>query len=216
MPVFLVTAGPTREYIDPLRFISNASSGKMGYAIAGEAAALGCRTMLVSGPVEIEKPEKTHIVRVTSALEMGRAVKKLLKRSDIFISSAAVADYRPSSVKHRKIKRLKKRISLDLVANPDILKEASKHKGRRVCVGFALETDNVLGNARKKLKTKNVDVIVANTADSVGSERSTVWLIGKDLKAVKIAGRTKKMVAKRIVNEAFGIWKSRKAGKAVR
>jgi phosphopantothenoylcysteine decarboxylase / phosphopantothenate---cysteine ligase len=165
----LVTAGPTREEIDPVRFISNRSSGKMGYAIARAARRRGAEVTLVSGPTGLDKPLGVTMVSVGSACEMREAVIAQAEKSTIVIKAAAVADYRPAARAGMKIKKGSAPEILELVRNPDILEELGKVKGERFLVGFAAETDNLLKNARKKLKAKNLDMLVANDVSQAGA-----------------------------------------------
>lgn len=160
----VITAGPTREYIDPVRFISNPSTGKMGVAIASCALWRGARVELVLGPCETPPPPGASVTRVTTALEMLEACRSLLPSSDAVIKAAAVGDYRARDVSSRKIKREgAPDISLDLVSNPDIAREISRLKRPdQVLVGFAAETDDLLANARKKIASKRLDMIAAN------------------------------------------------------
>ncbi len=165
----LVTAGPTREKIDPIRFISNYSTGRMGYEIARWAKARGHLATLISGPVSIARPKGVKVISVESALEMRDAVLKALKGSDVLIMAAAVSDWRPKEVKAARIKRRGQgRLAkagenyIKLAENPDIILESAGSKGKRLFVGFALETENLTKNAMKKLKAKNLDLIVAN------------------------------------------------------
>lgn len=159
----LVTAGPTREYFDPVRFLSNPSSGKMGYALAQVASQKGARVTLISGPTSLPPPKISKFVRVTSAEEMRRAVRKETSSSDLVIMAAAVSDYRPQSVSSKKIKKKAKKLRITLLPTRDILKELGKRKRRgQILVGFAAETDHLLRNALKKMREKNLDFIVAN------------------------------------------------------
>ena len=162
----VITAGPTREAIDPVRFISNHSSGKQGYALAEAALEAGARVTLVSGPTNIEAPRQAQVIQVDSAEEMYVEVQKLILDTDIFIGVAAVADYRPKTVPERKIKKSEVASNatwlLELVRNRDILQSVSNSPNRPFTVGFAAETDNVIGNARDKLTHKNLDMIIAN------------------------------------------------------
>lgn len=157
----LVTAGPTREKIDPVRYISNYSTGIFGYEIARAAKSRGLSVTLVSGPTLLAAPEGVKFVSVESAGDMRSAVLKFIKRSDCVIMAAAVTDWRPRYFARRKMKKFGVR-NIELVENPDILAEISRLKKRRVAVGFALETENLEKNALKKLKDKNLDIIVAN------------------------------------------------------
>lgn len=159
----LVTAGPTREHFDPVRFLSNPSSGKMGHAIAEAALQKGARVTLISGPTSLSPPKVSKFIRVTSAEEMYRAVMKEAPQSDIIIMTAAVSDYRPATYSRRKIKKKGRRSTLSLLPTRDILKELGRRKKPgQILVGFAAETDHLTQNALKKLKGKNLDLIVAN------------------------------------------------------
>ena len=158
----VITAGPTREAIDPVRYISNHSSGKMGYALAEAAQAAGAETIIISGPVSLPAPKGVHIHNVDSALDMHTAVFNALGGADIFIAAAAVADYRPIEVAPQKIKKHAASMHIELVKNPDILAEVAALDRRPLCVGFAAESENLLDNARKKLDRKKLDLIVAN------------------------------------------------------
>lgn len=158
----MVTAGPTREEIDPVRYISNHSSGKMGYALAQAARNRGARVVLVSGPVSLAAPEGVEVVTVESALEMRDAVMARLGECDVVVKAAAVADYRPAERKGTKIKKQSAELTLQLVKNPDILAELGRLKHRPFLVGFAAETGSLEICAAKKLEEKNLDMIVAN------------------------------------------------------
>jgi phosphopantothenoylcysteine decarboxylase/phosphopantothenate--cysteine ligase len=158
----VVTAGPTREPIDPVRYITNRSSGKMGYAIASAAVAQGADVVLVSGPVNLHEPPGTEIVNVESADEMYAATHAAIEDADIFIAAAAVADYRPVAVVEQKIKKKDEAMSLALTRCPDILASVAALEAAPFTVGFAAETENVVEYARGKLKKKNLDMIVAN------------------------------------------------------
>lgn len=157
----LITAGPTREFIDPIRYISNSSTGYFGYRIAGEAVKRGHSVVLISGPVSLEPPEGVKLVPVISALDMKRAVKKHFRKADCLIMTAAVADYRPERFTGYKIKKRKGTLSVRLRRNPDILSWAGKNKGKRTIIGFALETEHLINNALAKLKGKKADYIFA-------------------------------------------------------
>jgi phosphopantothenoylcysteine decarboxylase/phosphopantothenate--cysteine ligase len=166
----LVTAGPTREALDPVRFISNRSSGKMGYAIAEIASKRGADVVLITGPTSIKTPDKVKVISVESALQMSDAVMAIASQSDIIIMSAAVSDYRPKEFSQQKIKRDKGEITLILKENPDILAEIGKNKREsQIIVGFSMETENLLENSLKKLKKKNADFIVANDLSKEGA-----------------------------------------------
>ncbi len=165
----LVTAGPTREPFDPVRYITNYSSGKMGYALAIAARRRGAKVVLVSGPVSLPVPRGMTVVSVSSAVEMMDAVKERLKSSTVIIKAAAVADYRPDVRSESKIKKRSGPLTLTLARNPDIIAEVGKKKGNRILVGFAVETENLIKNARAKLVEKNMDLIVANDVTQIGA-----------------------------------------------
>jgi phosphopantothenoylcysteine decarboxylase/phosphopantothenate--cysteine ligase len=166
----LITAGPTREAIDPVRYISNYSSGKMGYAIAKAAQQRGARVILISGPVAIPAPLGVELINVVTAEEMRQAVLARLGEATVVIKAAAVADYRPAEVAATKIKKESRAsMTLPLIKNADILAEIGANKGGRLVVGFAAETTDLLENARKKLLSKNLDMIVANDVSEVGA-----------------------------------------------
>jgi phosphopantothenoylcysteine decarboxylase/phosphopantothenate--cysteine ligase len=203
----LVTAGPTCEDIDPVRFLTNRSSGKMGYALAAAAARRGAKVLLVSGPATLETPEGVERVDVRSADEMQRAVQARFSSSTIAVFAAAVADYRPAEHSTHKIKRGKESLTLRLEPNPDILATAAREKGERLVVGFAAETEKVAENARKKLTQKNADIIVANdvTAEGAGFDHDTniVTLFSRDGRDLPLPKLNKAEVAHRILDEAL-------------
>ncbi|GAB1401726.1 hypothetical protein MASR1M68_06370 [Elusimicrobiota bacterium] len=203
----LITSGPTREYIDPVRFISNSSSGKMGKAIVEEAIKKGFNVIVVKGPsqTEIKISKKCKVINVVSAEEMFKAVKENLKFADIFIGVAAVADYTPVSFSKVKIKKNKNILNLKLKKNPDIIGYVAKHKGNKTVIGFALESDNIIEYATKKLKEKKLDIIVANGTETISSEKSSPCLIFKSGEKKKLKSATKKYIAKEIVNEIIKI-----------
>ena len=180
----MVTAGPTREYIDPVRFISNPSTGTMGYTVAEQAARRGAAVTLVSGPVDMVCPAGVELVEVVSAAEMKDAVLGRLQESDVLIMAAAVADYAPTTVADRKMKKSDGVPHLEFVPTADILKEVMSLKGSRLVVGFAAETDDVLANARGKLDQKDLDLIVANKVgepgSGFGSSTDLAAVIGRD------------------------------------
>lgn len=167
----LVTAGPTREFIDPVRYLSNCSSGRMGYAIARAAVEAGAEALLVSGPVALAPPERAQLVEVVSAEQMREAVLAALASCDIFISAAAVADYRSAETAPRKLKKRAAAPRLQLEKTPDILLEAASQKEPPFTVGFAAETENLAANAKQKLADKKLDMIAANqVGDGCGFE----------------------------------------------
>ena len=164
----VITAGPTREALDPVRYISNHSSGKMGYALAIAAVEAGARVTLISGPVTLKTPERVQRINVSSACDMLEAALGCLSDCDIFIASAAVADYRPAHIETQKIKKSGDEIQLTLVKNPDIVATVASHAERPFTVGFAAETNDVANYARGKLARKNLDMIVANDVSQPG------------------------------------------------
>ena len=216
----LVTAGPTREDIDPVRFLSNRSSGKMGYAVARAAARRGAKVVLVTGPTALETPRGVERVDVRSAEDMLRAVEARFPECTLAIFAAAVADYRAVEPSESKIKRTQDALTLRLEPNPDILATVAREKGDRLVVGFAAETDNVAENARKKLAQKNADVMVANdvTAEGAGFDVDTnmVTLLSCDGRDLALPRLTKAEVAERILDEVLrlrGVLSSRPASK---
>ena len=211
----LVTAGPTQEAVDPVRYITNHSTGKMGYAIAKIASRRGAEVTLVSGPTAEEEPAFVNVVNVCSAKEMFEAVKERAQEQDIIIKAAAVADYRPASVSNEKIKKSDSDTSLSLERTEDILKFLGSHKreGQFIC-GFSMETENMLENSKAKLKKKNVDMIVANNLKvegaGFGTDTNIVTLITEDaVKELEIM--SKEEVAGCILDEIL----ARRAGNTV-
>jgi phosphopantothenoylcysteine decarboxylase/phosphopantothenate--cysteine ligase len=169
---FLITAGPTQEPLDPVRFISNRSSGKMGYAIAAAAEGRGAHVVLVSGPVNIHPPPRVELVSVRTAREMREAVLSHLQAATVIVKTAAVADYQVTEVPRQKLKKTATRLSLELDPTPDILAEVGERKGDRLLIGFAAETQNLIEEARRKLVSKHCDMVVANLVgrDGLGFE----------------------------------------------
>lgn len=165
----LITAGPTEEPLDPVRFITNLSTGRMGYALARVAAHRGAEVTLVTGPTNLPFPPVKEVIAIRTACEMRDAVVKNFKKATIVIKAAAVADYRPANVAREKIKKTGEALTLKLERNPDIIEEISKNKRGRIIVGFAMETENLLANAREKLEKKNMDFIVANSLREEGA-----------------------------------------------
>jgi phosphopantothenoylcysteine decarboxylase/phosphopantothenate--cysteine ligase len=184
---FLITAGPTQEPLDPVRFISNRSSGKMGYAIAAAAEQRGAHVILISGPVNIPPPPRVELVPVRTAREMHQAVLKHLDGATIIVKSAAVADYHVSEVPRQKLKKTATRLSLELDPTPDILAEVGQRKGDRLLIGFAAETQNLIEEARRKLVSKHCDMVVANLVgrDGLGFESND-----NEVEMVTRAGQT--------------------------
>ncbi len=202
----LVTAGPTCEDIDPVRFLTNRSSGKMGYAVAAAAARRGAKVALVSGPTALETPRGVLRVDVRSAEEMQRAVQAKFPACTIAVFAAAVADYRPAEKSRHKIKRKEDALTLRLEPNPDILATAAKDKAERLVVGFAAETEHMAENARKKLTQKNADLIVANDVSAEGAgfdgDTNIVTLFSRDGRDRLLPRLSKAEVAQCILDEA--------------
>ena len=207
----LITAGPTEEPLDPVRFITNLSSGKMGYALATAAQRRGADVTLVSGPTNLTPPPAGKIIKVRTAKEMYQAVMEHYIKATIIIKAAAVADYCPSSTATEKIKKDKKSISLELKNNPDIIAEVGKHKGNRILVGFAMETQNLLVNATEKLQKKNMDLIVANNLREEGAgfrtDTNVITIIDRSGKAEALGKMTKMEAADAILDRVKKIMK---------
>ena len=203
----LISAGPTCEDLDPVRYITNRSSGKMGYAVAEAAAKRGAKVILVSGPVNLETPVGVERVDVRTAEEMRQAVAERFANASVAILAAAVADYRPAQHRTEKIKKGSAPLVVSLEPTADILAEVAKNKGNRIVVGFAAETGHVAENARKKLASKNADLIVANdvTAEGAGFDRDTnvVTLFSRDGRDLALPKMPKSEVAGRILDEVL-------------
>lgn len=200
----LITAGPTQEPLDPVRYLTNHSSGKMGYAIARAALLQGCRVILISGPVALSPPAGVRCIHVQTARQMHAAVLKYYKKANIIFKVAAVADYTPQKTSRQKIKKTKRRLSLMLVKTPDILAVLGTCKMRQqILVGFAAETQHILKNAQKKLRQKNCDwMIVNNVAKKgigFGADDNQVTLIGKNGENIRLAKMSKANLAKKIL-----------------
>lgn len=201
----LITAGPTREPIDPVRYISNRSSGKMGYAIAESAARRGARVVLVSGPVALNAPSNAELVRVETAWQMREAVIERAREATVIIKAAAVGDYRVKNAANNKIKRSAADLTLELAPNPDIVAELSRRRPntRQLIIGFAAETDNTVENARRKLVSKGLDAVVLNDVSQPGigfdSERNAVTII-TTTDHIGVPESTKAEVAERILD----------------
>ena len=200
----LITSGRTKENIDPVRYLSNNSSGKMGYSLAQAAADLGAEVTLISGPTDLKVPNGLrNFISVESALEMYEKVDEYFKDTDIFIACGAVADYRPKEYKKEKIKKSDSDFVIELVRNPDILLEMSRKKEKQLLVGFAAETNNIKENALKKLEKKNLDIIVANNASVMGSDENVIEIIRKDRTSVEISQKSKIELAYDILSEVI-------------
>ncbi len=204
----LITSGPTWEHLDPIRYLTNSSSGRMGHALASRARRLGARVTLVSGPTALKAPRGVRLIRVVSALEMRRAVMARARRADVVIGAAAVGDWRFARVCRDKVKR-SGRLSLTLIPNPDIIKEVGLApwrrrkgggQGRQVVVGFALETRRRLAHARRKLAEKGLDLIVANGPGNIASRTASIMIIGRDGRPIEtIRAGTKSAAAARVL-----------------
>jgi phosphopantothenoylcysteine decarboxylase/phosphopantothenate--cysteine ligase len=201
----LITAGPTQEPLDPVRYITNRSSGKMGYALADAAVTRGARVILVTGPVSLAPPHGVETIRVTTALEMRQAVMDHLVESTIIIKSAAVADYQASHVATQKVKKTAAKVSIDLEPTPDILAECGQKKGDRILIGFAAETQNLLEEAKRKMLSKNCDMVVANLVSQQGigfeSDQNEVTLVLRSGQVEKINQAPKREIADRILDQ---------------
>jgi len=202
----LITAGPTREAIDPVRYISNHSSGKMGYALAQRARLAGAEVYLISGPSTLSQPAGIHFVSVTTAAQMHHEVTTLADKTDIFIGAAAVADYRPEAYADHKIKKTSDKLKIKLVKNPDILADVASMSDSPFCVGFAAETENLEENAKIKLTRKKLDMIIANqvgksaTGNDVGfnSNKNTVTVLTEN-KTIQFSENSKTQLAKQLI-----------------
>jgi phosphopantothenoylcysteine decarboxylase/phosphopantothenate--cysteine ligase len=205
----LITAGPTREDLDPVRFLTNRSSGKMGYALAEAAVRRGAHTILISGPVDLDAPVGVDWVPVRSTEEMRAAVMARAAEATILVMAAAVADYRPAAVHANKIKRSEGRITLDLEPTADILAELGRAKGRAVLVGFAAETNRLIENARDKLQRKGADMIVANDVRQEGAgfdtDTNIVTLVMRDGRDIPLPKMSKREVADKILDQALAL-----------
>ena len=202
----LITAGGTREYIDPVRFISNASSGRMGYALVRAALRAGHKVTLITAPTTQGLPSGAKVVEVETAAQMFEAVKKGFEICNCLIMAAAVSDYTPVRTSKTKIKKSNKSLILRLKPTADILKWAGKHKRKnQFVVVFALEDRNLRQNAEVKLKEKNLDMIIANTSAAIGTGKSTVQIKTPDCKWLKFPTATKATIARQIIREVENI-----------
>jgi len=201
----LVTAGPTVEDIDPVRFVSNRSSGRMGYRVAEAARDRGARVVLVSGPTALPAPAGVEVVRVRSAVDMAAAVDGHFSDATVVVAAAAVADYRPASVASQKLRKGDEPLTLDLVRTPDVLAARGARKGGRILVGFAAETGELEARARAKLESKNLDLIVGNDVSRAGAgfdgETNAALLLRRDGGSVDVPVVSKRELAERILDE---------------
>jgi phosphopantothenoylcysteine decarboxylase/phosphopantothenate--cysteine ligase len=216
MVSILITAGPTREYLDDVRFLSNGSSGRMGCALAAAARAAGHRVVLVLGPVEVEPPRDVDVIAVVSALDMQAAAERAFATSDVAIAAAAVSDWRPATRAAGKPARASSSLQLELVPNPDIVAGLAASKQRRVVVGFALESAAAgmaaaIARGRAKLVQKRLDLVVVNLHDTIGSERADVVLCHADGRDEALPRLGKEAVAAHVVAAAVQLWRTRAA-----
>jgi phosphopantothenoylcysteine decarboxylase / phosphopantothenate---cysteine ligase len=203
----LVTAGPTQEPLDPVRYITNRSSGKMGYALAEAAAERGARVILVSGPVALAAPARVELIPVRTAVEMRQVVMDRLEQATVVIKAAAVADYHRANPPKQKVKKTAARLSLELDPTPDILAEVGCKKGDRLLIGFAAETENLVEEARRKMQSKNCDMVVANLVSQQGigfeSDENEVTLVLRTGETIPIQRASKIAIAHRILDETM-------------
>lgn len=201
----LITAGPTQEALDPIRYVSNRSSGKMGYALAEAAARRGAKVVLVSGPVSLPAPANVERILVRSAEEMRKAVLEHMDAAGIIIKAAAVADYYLSKIPEQKLKKTATRLSVELDPTPDILAEIGQQKGDRLLIGFAAETENLLEEARRKMNAKKCDMLVANLVNRDGlgfeSDRNEVEIISRSGQVIHAGPAGKREIAERILDQ---------------
>ncbi len=212
--VFLVTAGPTREFLDPVRFVSNPSSGKMGYELAREAWQLGAEVILISGPTMLEAPAGVYLEKVNTAEEMRDAVRKHYARADVVLMAAAVADFRFSKIQADKTRKSEIGQSLEIEATPDILEELGRQKKHKLLVGFAAETSQVEQRAQEKMKRKRVDLMVSNDVSrpdaGFASDDNEVTLFWPDGRSRKIALASKRKISQEIMAEIEVLLNERK------
>ena len=209
----IITAGATREFIDPIRFITNPSTGNMGYALAEAALKREHKVILISGPVNLSPPKGAKVISAVTAQDMFKAVKKNFKRADCLIMSAAVADFRPKAPAPHKIKKAGQGpvTKIELVQNPDILEWAGRNKsGRQLTVGFCMDTKNIIAEAKRKLSQKRADIIAANIVNkhnpAFGSGRTTVYILQKGAAAKKTRPVSKKRAGEILLDKIEGLW----------
>lgn len=216
MPTVLVTAGPTREHLDDVRFLSNASSGRMGYAIAAAARAAGCEVLLVTGPSPLAPPPGVEVVAVVSALEMLTQCRAAFPRCDLFFAVAAVADHRPAARAPGKPAKTDGPQVIELVPNPDIVATLAAEKGNRFVVGFSLDSasaspEEQLARARAKLARKRLDLIVVNDARALGAATSEARVVDARGTEVDVPAGSKAAVGEWLVREALRRWQGHAA-----
>jgi len=206
---FLISAGPTREYLDPVRFISNGSTGKMGYACAQAAADRGHKVTLIAGPVSLEKPRGIKLIKVITAGDMLRAMLEYFEKSDCVIMTAAVNDYRARDPKKYKIQKNDGPFSLELERTEDILAKLGRRKQKQVLIGFAVQDKAARTNARRKLHQKNLDAIVLNTPAAMGPDRSVVEILQAGKKWIGLPLKRKTAIAAQLIKIAEQISKNK-------
>jgi phosphopantothenoylcysteine decarboxylase/phosphopantothenate--cysteine ligase len=203
----IITAGPTREPIDPVRFFSNYSSGKMGYALARAAVKKGAQVTLISGPTSLPSPRGVKLIRVNTAREMYQAVMAKIKSCDIFIAASAVEDYRPLKIAKHKIKKTKDYLTIKLIKNPDILAAVAALPNPPFTVGFAAETENVLANAKQKLKEKKVNMMIANKVggpkQGFASDKNQVTILQPNQAPIKLPLVDKLTLGRKIIKHVL-------------
>jgi phosphopantothenoylcysteine decarboxylase/phosphopantothenate--cysteine ligase len=216
MATVLITAGPTREYLDAVRFLSNGSTGRMGYALARAALAAGHRVLLVSGPTPLPPPAGAEVHAVESALEMAAAVDRCLSGSDVVFGAAAVADERPAHRIAGKPPKASGARMLELVPNPDIIAGVAARAGQRAVLGFALEapesggTEAALARGRSKLAAKRLDAIAVNTREALGAEESEVVVLFADGREQRLPRQSKDATARHLVEVGVQLWRSKR------
>lgn len=197
----LITAGPTREFLDPIRFLTNASSGKMGLALAREARKKGAKVVVILGPCAEPLPRGVAVTSIVTALQMHREVMKRRRGADVIIAAAAVGDWRFAAQAKHKIKKTSGRLKLTLISNPDILKEAGRvRRAGQILAGFALETKNRRSHALEKLKKKNIDLIVANGPDNLAAGLARITIYSRNFPSLKVGPVSKTAAAKVILS----------------
>lgn len=201
----LVTAGGTKEPIDPVRFISNRSSGKMGFALASEAQKRGAKVTLISTAADLSASPQINLIPVSTTQELFEAVKSNLSQNDILFMTAAVSDFQPKTFSNHKIKKNGKENLLELAPAVDILKEISKNKNGKILVGFSLETENQIENAKKKMKEKKLDMVIVNGPEAIGSDLNQVTLVNGWGKTKKLPLMSKTELANKILDEVVGL-----------
>lgn len=206
----LITAGGTREAIDPVRFIGNRSSGKMGYAVARAAIDRGAQITLITTPTQIDKPSGCKIIEVETASQMKQAVMIEAKRSDAVVMAAAVADYRPVQKLKGKMKKINAKVKIELHKTEDILESLGKNKGNKILIGFSLETNNLIENSKKKLNAKNLDLIIANGEEAFEVDLSRAFFIHNDGKIEKTKLVSKNEIARKIIDFVAGKFRTHK------